>query len=135
MFRHLFNVLHSIVRESAKHGNVVSAAICGEAPRSSGWRKVEKEHLLAEPRCRACGGIKLLQVHHKQPFHEFKNLELDPNNLITLCMGEFECHLKIGHGDDWQMYNPNVIDDCRTALTRPEWRSTVEARAKRNRKA
>ena len=39
-------------------------------------------------------------------------LELDPNNLITLCMGENSCHLDIGHGGSFRAYNQDVLDDA-----------------------
>ena len=38
-------------------------------------------------------------------------LELDPKNLIVLCMGPNECHLLIGHGDNFKLYNPYVAAD------------------------
>src|SRR4051812_49059962 len=40
-----------------------------EAKRSSGWSKVRKAHLEMEPACKACGGVRSLEVHHKLPFH------------------------------------------------------------------
>jgi hypothetical protein len=83
--------------------------------RSSEWPRVEKEHLQREPGCRVCGyegrGV---QVHHIKPFHLHPNLELDPNNLITLCeIKGRDHHLLIGHLDDWESYNPNVRDDVK----------------------
>jgi hypothetical protein len=43
------------------------------------------------------------------PFHLRPELELDPNNLIVLCMDVNECHLEIGHGGSLRCYNPKVI--------------------------
>lgn len=81
--------------------------------RSSEWPKVEKEHLKNFPTCASCGTDKHIQVHHKKPFHLHPELELDPNNLISLCM-ENDCHLYVGHGDDFKAYNPNVVEDAQT---------------------
>ena len=41
--------------------------------------------------------------------------ELDLNNLITLCMDK-ECHLKVGHGNDFKDYNPDVEADAARVL-------------------
>jgi len=78
--------------------------------RSSEWPKVEKEFRVKHPVCEACGSSKNLNVHHKKPFHLYPELELEPSNLITLCMDK-ECHLKLGHGGDWKAYNPHVVED------------------------
>ena len=83
--------------------------------RSPEWPAVEKAHLLKEPACAACGHKGHgLQVHHIKPFHLHPNLELDPDNLITLCeiLGR-EHHLLLGHLDDWESYNPNVRADVK----------------------
>ena len=83
--------------------------------RSPEWSRVEKEHLMHEPACVACGyrgqGV---QVHHVKPFHLHPALELDPRNLITLCeIKGREHHLLIGHLDEWESYNVHVRDDVR----------------------
>jgi hypothetical protein len=51
------------------------------------------------------------------PFHVNPHLELDENNLITLCMDENECHLEIGHGDSWKCYNPHVEKDAKRYMS------------------
>ena len=80
--------------------------------RSPKWPGVQKLHLKFHPICEACGSSKNLNVHHKKPFHLFPEHELDMNNLITLCMDvEKECHIKIGHGDNFKDYNPDVEVD------------------------
>ena len=80
--------------------------------RSPEWPKVERTYKKLHPVCECCGSKIKLNVHHKKPFHLFPELELDPANLITLCMDpKRECHLKIGHGDDFKDYNPNVVTD------------------------
>jgi hypothetical protein len=83
------------------------------APRSPEWANVRKEHVLQFPRCAACGTVENLNVHHILPFHEHPELELDQNNLITLCR---EHHFRIGHDPDgpgpkkpnWKASNPKV---------------------------
>lgn len=91
---------YSLVREKKK-----------ETERSGHWGHVRDEHLRAHPVCEACGGDESLQVHHVMPFHLHPELELDEANLITLCMGPDECHLKLGHGGSFSAYNPHVRED------------------------
>ena len=91
------------------------AAIGTEMARSPKWPHVEKLHLKLEPTCACCGSTKKLNVHHKKPFHLFPQFELDLNNLITLCMDK-ECHLKVGHGNDFKDYNPDVEADAARVL-------------------
>ncbi len=80
--------------------------------RSPHWPTVEHKFRKTHPVCEACGGSVNLNVHHKKPFHLHPELELDPNNLITLCMdGDKDCHIKLGHGGNFKAYNPNVEED------------------------
>lgn len=83
--------------------------------RSPQWPRVEKEHLLHEPACVACGHKgKGLQVHHIKPFHLHPQLELDSQNLITLCeIKGRDHHLLLGHLDEWESHNVHVRDDVR----------------------
>ena len=76
--------------------------------RSSHWPKLEKEFLEQHPTCEICGSKTRLNVHHIKPFHLFPELELDPTNLITLCMSRKECHFKIAHGSNFSSYCPNI---------------------------
>ena len=92
------------------------AAVGHGMERSPKWPHVEKLHLKLEPSCACCGSTKKLNVHHKKPFHLFPEHELDLNNLITLCMDK-ECHLKVGHGNDFKDYNPDVEADAARVLT------------------
>ena len=85
--------------------------------RSSKWESVRDAHIDRDPQCAACGGTSMLQVHHIVPFHLDPGLELEPSNLITLCMGEFDCHLRLGHGGSFRCYNPRVIEDVTTFRT------------------
>lgn len=81
-------------------------------PRSSAWIKVEHEHLVKEPGCRACPighkGVDV-QVHHIVPFHIDPSKELDPKNVITLCRRH---HFMFGHCEDYKSWNPHVVEDC-----------------------
>ena len=94
-------------------------AIQGKAPlkalRSSKWPTVRKNHLKDFPCCAVCGGIKKLEVHHIIPFNKDPSLELDPNNLITLCEGLRSCnhHLWFGHCGNYKKINPDVIEDAK----------------------
>jgi hypothetical protein len=99
------------------------------AVRSPEWPTVRRKHLEKNPKCAACGGTRLCQVHHKKPFHLDPALELDPENLITLCIAKL-CHIDIGHGDDYKAYNPNVEKDAALSLQIPEKRAQIEAQAK-----
>lgn len=81
--------------------------------RSPEWITTRKKHLESHPSCAACGKTKMigLQVHHKKPFHLHPELELEPSNLMTLC-DDPQCHLLIGHLDNFKSYNPNAEDDA-----------------------
>lgn len=81
--------------------------------RSKFWPKVRKSHLKKFPYCANCGKKRKtgMQVHHIKPFHLFPELELDENNLITLCDNP-RCHLDKGHLGHWKSFNENVVTDC-----------------------
>jgi hypothetical protein len=106
--------------------------------RSPEWSRVEHEHLAHEPACVACGYRgKGLQVHHIKPFHLHPQLELDPNNLMTLCeIPGRDHHLLIGHLDNFESYNPHVREDTRKYYGKtadqiraaPSWKKEVLAR-------
>lgn len=78
--------------------------------RSSKWKYVRSEHIKNYPECAACGRKTGLDVHHIKPYHINPELELDPNNLITLC--DKYCHFVFGHLMDWKSWNENVREDC-----------------------
>ena len=100
LIKHTLRVAHSLVREHAK-------AIA----RSSKWSGVRKAAIKANPNCAACGDTQLLQVHHFVPFEKDTALELEPKNLVVMCMGKNECHLLIAHGDNFRHYNPQLAAD------------------------
>lgn len=79
--------------------------------RSSVWVKVRKEHIKNNPTCAACGRNKKIEVHHIKPFHLYPELELDPDNLISLC--DDPCHFIFGHLMNYRSWNINVVDDCK----------------------
>lgn len=88
-----------------------------QAIRSPGWRELREQHLKTHWSCVACGTRKSLNVHHVKPVALFPELELDPDNLITLCERD---HLHIGHLGDWQAWNPHVWQH---ALIVRDWRA------------
>ena len=100
-------------RKDKLHLTETRDALAGHnAKRSSHWPTVEHHHLKEHPTCEACGGNVHLQVHHRKPFHLFPELELEPTNLITLCMEQpKDCHIKLGHGGNFKAYNPNIDSD------------------------
>lgn len=84
--------------------------------RSKYWPKVRKRFLLNNNRCACCGRKNGLEVHHIKPFHLNPELELDYNNLITLC-GK-SCHLLIGHLRNWKAYNDTVKEDSNNIINK-----------------
>jgi 5-methylcytosine-specific restriction protein A len=83
--------------------------------RSGRWAKVREEHLKENPSCAGCDKREDLVVHHIQPVHLFPHLELEPDNLMTLC---HECHFTFGHLGDWKSYNPEIEYDAEHHLNR-----------------
>lgn len=85
------------------------------AKRDGHWPSLRKAHLVREPYCQYCGGTEKLQVHHIRPFHLHPELELDPNNLITLCEAPGkDCHLRFGHEGNFRTgYDVNIVELCR----------------------
>src|SRR3990167_9872544 len=84
------------------------------AARSPQWPKVRAEHLKKFPNCALCGGNKVIEVHHIQPFHLKLELELEFSNLITLCeegKNGVTCHLHYGHLGNYRSFNKDVITD------------------------
>ena len=94
-------------------------------PRSSQWKKTRASHLEANGMCLACGGRASLEVHHLMPYQLAPELELDPNNLITLCESASHCHWTFGHLLNWRSYNENAKADAiaffQKVLNRPKF--------------
>ena len=82
------------------------------AKRSGKWPKVMKDHLAKHPACAVCGATGKVNVHHQAPYHLFPEQELDPDNLITLCIEPHDCHLLHGHLGDFKGYNPTIKADA-----------------------
>lgn len=80
------------------------------AERSSRWNTVRKLHLANNNYCVACGKKDKLEVHHIKPVHLFPDLELELDNLVTLCADP--CHILFGHLMHFKSYNKDVIKDC-----------------------
>lgn len=122
---HAIRVTHATVREHI--GKKL------DSKRSPEWGKVRKAFLKDHPTCAACGGKSLINVHHICPFHSKPELELDPTNFISLCTGKLECHVRIGHGDNFKSVNISSVPDAAEVLAHPEKFDEVAARAKANR--
>lgn len=105
MFNHALRLVRHTVHKVTSAGK-----------RSSQWPEVRDEFLKSNPTCAACGADKRLNVHHMKPFHLHPDLELDPSNFITLCM-VLDCHLLIGHGDNFKAYNPDVKADAEAVMS------------------
>lgn len=101
---------------------IVSAIPCAIAPaapskpahrRSDQWPSTRAAHLKAHPFCAATGLMTELEVHHIIPFAWDPELELDPDNLITLTEhASFNAHFWLGHLGDWRSRNPDVVTDA-----------------------
>lgn len=96
-------MLHKVKAYLSNYRHVITGK-----KRSPQWHKVQENFLDDNPFCEVCGSHQNLQVHHIKPFHLFPELELDPNNLITVCMDKNECHLKIAHGGNFKSYCPDI---------------------------
>lgn len=94
--------------------------ISGKAPkgakRNPGWTKFRKTHLNQFPDCYVCGAVTKLQVHHIVPFHVAPDLELNPENVLTLCTGGkhkgLNCHLIFGHHGNYKKVNIDCLDEA-----------------------
>lgn len=82
--------------------------------RSKLWKAKRDWFLSVNKSCAICGSRYKLEVHHIKPFHLFPDLELDDNNLITLCEGYqngFNCHLYFAHLGNYKHANANLIQN------------------------
>ncbi len=77
--------------------------------RSKSWRVARNHHIKNHNICAACGRTDGLEVHHIKDVSTYPELELKPDNLITLCSKS--CHLLFGHLRSWKSINPNVEID------------------------
>jgi hypothetical protein len=67
--------------------------------------------------CEICERKKGLEAHHIVPFHVAPDLELNTDNLISLCR---RCHLFVGHLGSWRSVNLSVLSDAKY------WRFRIE---------
>jgi 5-methylcytosine-specific restriction endonuclease McrA len=91
--------------------------------RNAKWDQVRRKFLKLNNECAVCGGRRRLVAHHVKPYQWWPELELDTDNLITLC-GEH--HLLVGHLGRWASYNIHVREDAKIwrakIKNRPKWR-------------
>lgn len=83
--------------------------------RSSKWPSVRKAYLEDNPECAVCGSKDMVEVHHIKPFHIAPEMELDPDNLISLCESKkygINCHLFFGHLGNYKGENLEVKSDA-----------------------
>jgi len=93
--------------------------------RSDRWPRYRAAHLKDHPRCAVCGGNNRVEVHHIRPFHLHPELELDPENFITLCEDDgngVNCHLFFGHLGSFRSFNAGIADDAAA------WRQKLSTR-------
>lgn len=103
----------SLFQTAAHVAHRVRHAFRSPQPRDPHWASVRKAFLSAHLECAACGSSKSLEAHHVMPFHIDPQRELDPTNLIALCLSPGRwCHLAIGHGGNYRAYNPAARDDA-----------------------
>ena len=95
--------------------------IQGKAPkgakRSPQWRAVRDLHIKLNPQCIVCGGKTKLVAHHIIPFSIAPDLELNMENLLTLCESKkygINCHLFMGHLGGYRRVNPTCLSDALT---------------------
>lgn len=105
--------------------NIANKLLLEKVTTNPDWPKLRRKWLKWHDECAACGekNKRKLVVHHKVPVHIDQKLEVDLNNLITLCKN---CHHLFGHLKDWMSYNENVREDAETwhdrIKNRPKWR-------------
>lgn len=118
-----------LARRTAQRAKDLSRGIAQK--RSDRWDTVRDAHVKANPWCAGCGcrDPKVLNAHHRRPFHLFPELELDPANLITLCETSRRCHLDIGHEGNWKSWNPAVADQSKRMLRLRSQRGEMDAMA------
>ena len=79
--------------------------------RSQALKNMDNRCCLCNTKQTAAKGKEVkLEVHHIKDFSEHPELELDPDNLTTLCS---KCHFMLGHLKYWKSINPTVVADSR----------------------
>lgn len=77
--------------------------------RSGKWPAFLRELLREFPTCWGCGR-KAATGHHELPFHLYPAYELDPDNVLIVCL---PCHFVLCHAGDWRLY----VDKARSRLS------------------
>jgi 5-methylcytosine-specific restriction endonuclease McrA len=90
-----------------------------EGSRSGKWPAVRQRFIKAHPCCEACGSLQDLNVHHIFSFHDHPELELDPDNLITLCRKH---HFLMGHSNRWATTNKNCQKEVKAYRQLHPWK-------------
>ena len=101
------------LKDSLQHKNIGPDG--KRKKRSPKWKKVRKEFLKKNPRCALCNSMKNVEVHHIISFSIDPSLELNHNNLISLCENKrygINCHLLSGHLGNYRRTNPSVELDA-----------------------
>jgi hypothetical protein len=142
---HQFHRKLGTVKKTPEHVARVKAAQKREKSkatdpaRSSKWPAFRKKYLAEHKTngggCEACGAKTGLQLHHVHPFHTDPSLELDPSNMLVVCMfvGGLECHEKIAHSEKgFKWVNPNSRADCADLMAHPDKLEEIRARAVKN---
>ncbi len=76
------------------------------------WREFEKKFWEKHPNekyCHICGSTKKIELHHIIPRHIAPDKILDESNLLPLCHC---CHFKFAHFEDWDDWNPNILENA-----------------------
>ena len=82
--------------------------------RSSQWGAVRDAYKKENPECAVCGNKKKVEIHHKVPFNLAPDLELNPENFVSLCENKkygINCHLLIGHLGNYKRFNDDIEED------------------------
>ena len=74
------------------------------------WRKQYIKKHKNEMYCHVCGEKHKLELHHICPRHICPDKIFDENNIIVLC---HSCHFRIGHLNNWDIWNPHVAEDSK----------------------
>ncbi len=77
--------------------------------RSPKWSEIRNKWVKENPLCAVCSTKKDCEVHHVQPYHLHPDLELNPQNFITLCRPH---HYIFGHFMNWSSFNKDVRADA-----------------------
>lgn len=86
--------------------------------RHKDWNDKRIEKVRKTPFCEFCKGVKLLQVHHKKPFHLWPELEMEDDNLCVLCEAN-RCHVMAGHLGNYKSYNPLINQLLKLVVDKP----------------